>query len=129
MVMVPPEGITVCVEKVKVVTAVVACSAFRSATASVSEGLCTVPTRAGTKAPTLSKSAEVLILNPVLVEATPGPVVNSPAAKVIFEAPTGKSAVAVVHTMLSVAAVSVQVAVADPDTGTRVPAGLGLPLK
>ena len=38
MVMVPPEGITVCVEKVKVVTAVVACSGFWSATASVSEG-------------------------------------------------------------------------------------------
>ena len=129
MVMVPPEGITVCVEKVKVVTAVVACSAFRSATASVSEGLCTVPTRAGTKAPSLTPSLKVLIVNPVLLEATPGPVINSPAANVMFDVPTGRLAVAVVHTMLSVAAVSVQVAVADPDTGTRVPAGLALPLK
>jgi hypothetical protein len=67
----------------------------------------------------------------VLLLATPGPVVNSPAAKVIFEAPTGKSAVAVVHTMVNVAAVNVHadVRAAAPDTGTRVAAGVDLALK
>ena len=131
MVMVPPVGRSVCVVKATVVTAVVACSAFWSAAASVSTGDCTVPTRAGAAAPALAPSAEVRTVRPVLLLATPGPVVSSPAAKVIFEAPTGKSAVAVVHTMVSVPAVNVQVAVraAAPDTGTRVAAGLDLALK
>ena len=91
----------------------------------------TLLNRAGTAAPALKLSTEVFTAKPVLLLATPGPVVNSPAANVIFEVPTGKSAVAVVHTMVSVAAVNVQVAVkaAVPDTGTRVPAGVALPLK
>ena len=90
-----------------------------------------MPTRAGVVAPALAPSLEVVTVNPALLLAMPGPVVNSPAANVIFEAPTGKSAVAVVHTMVSVAAVNVQVAVraAVPDTGTRVPAGFDLALK
>ncbi len=90
-----------------------------------------IPTKAGTAAPALTPSAEVFTVRPVLLLATAGPVVNSPIAKVIFEVPTGKSAVAVVHTMVRFAAVNVQVDVraAAPDTGTRVPAGVALPLK
>ena len=88
-------------------------------------------TRAGAEAPALPPSAEERTVKPVLLTATPGPVVNSPIAKVIFEMPTGKSAVAVVHTMVSVAAVNEQVAVSEavPETGTRVPAGVALALK
>ena len=84
----------------------------------------------GTKAPTLPPLVEVRTVKPVLLLTMPGPVVYSPAA-VIFEAPAGKSAVAVVHTMVSVPAVNVQAAVraAVPDTGTRVPAGADLALK
>ena len=124
-------GTTACVVKDTVVTAVVACSAFWSADASVSAGNCTVPSNAGAAAPALTPSADVFTVKPVLLLATLGPVVNSPAAKVIFDAPTGKSAVAVVHTMVSVPAVNVQVDVraAAPDTGTRVAAGLDLALK
>ena len=53
------------------------------------------------------------------------------AAKITFERPTGKSATAVVHTMVSVTAVNVQVddSIAMPDTGTRIPTGSGFPLK
>ncbi len=67
----------------------------------------------------------------MLLLATAGPVVNSPMAKVILEVPAGKTAVAVVQTMVNVAAVNVQVElrVAFPDTATRVPAGVALPLK
>ena len=86
--------------------------------------------RAGAAAPALTPSADVFTVKPVLLLAAAGPVVNSPAAKVIFDEPTGK-AEAVVHTMVSVAAVNVQVdiRVAVPDTGTKVPAGVALPLK
>ncbi len=52
-------------------------------------------------------------------------VVNSPAANVIVYAPAGNAAVAVVHTIVSVATVIVQgeVSVALPDAGASCPAG------
>ena len=123
-------GRIVCVVNVTVVTAVVTCSAFWSAGASVSAADWT-PTKAGTAPAALTPSAEVFTVKPVLLLATAGPVVNWPMAKVILEVPAGKTAVAVVQTMVNVAAVNVQVDVraADPDTGTRVPAGVALPLK
>ena len=132
MVMVPPLGRIVCVVKVTVVVAVVDRSAFWSAAASTSDAYCTkLPARAGTKAPALQPSADVLTVRPVLLLATAGPVVNSFAAKITFERPTGKSATVVVHTMVNVTAVNVQVddSIAVPDTGTRIPTGSGFPLK
>ena len=132
MVMVPVfAGRIVCVVKVTVVVAVVACSAFWSADASSSREDWTVPTRAGTLAPVLTASFEVFTVRPAPLRATPGPVVNSPGAKVIFEMPMGKSVAARVHTMVRPAFVNVQVAVrlAPTVTGTRTPAGLALRVK
>jgi len=130
MVTVPPLGRRVCVVNVTVVIWPVTFTAFWSVLASVSEADWTAA-RAGTEAPALTPSAEVRTVRPLPLKATPGPVVNSPAAKVILDVPTGKSAVAVVHTMVSVAAVNVQeaVRVAEPDAGTRAPTGVALPLK
>ncbi len=90
---------------------------------------------AGTAAPSLQPSTDVFTLRPLELLATPGPVVNSPAAKVILwgevEVARIKSAVAMVQTIVSVAAVNthVDVKVAVPDAGIRVPIGLALPLK
>ena len=127
-VIVPPTGIVV--KGVKTMTTVLPVA---SATVELRETDVNVAFDAssGTKAPTLPPSVEVRIVKPVLLLATLGPAVNSQAAKIIFEAPTGKSAEAVVHTMVSVPAVNAQVDVraALPDTGTRVPAGADLALK
>ena len=91
------------------------------------EGL---PTRPGTGAPALTVSTEVATVKPVELEATAGPVVNWPAAKVILEAPTGKAAMAVVHTMVSTPADNAQVSVgAVPETGMRTPAGAEFAVK
>ena len=133
MVTVPPLGRRVCVVNVTVVVEPVGCSAFWSPAASVSEADWTAA-RAGTEAPALPPSAEVRTVRPLPLKATPGPVVNSPAAKVILDVPTGKSAVAVVHTMVSVAAVNVQgdVRVAEDwllGCDSKTTAGLDLALK
>ena len=71
MVMVPPEGRSVCVVKATVVTAVVACSAFWSAAASVSaEDWTTDPIMAGAFTP-VERAASALddILKPAVVAA------------------------------------------------------------
>lgn len=62
----------------------------------------------GTAAPALAASAEVDTVKPVADAERAGPVVSSPAAKVILCAPAGKSAVAVVQTMARVGAVKLQ---------------------
>ncbi len=87
--------------------------------------------RAGAAAPSLTPSADVFTVKPVLMLATLGPVVNSPFAKVIFEVPMGKSVAARVHTMVRSAFVNAQVLVrlAPTDTGTRTPVGLALRVK
>ena len=93
-----------------------------------------VPTRAGTAAPALTRSSEVVTVKPLELAATAEPVVNWPAAKVIFDCPTDRAAVAVVHTIFSgVPAVNVQVlvsaAVLPLGWTASTPAGVALPEK
>ena len=92
-----------------------------------------VPFSAGTAAPALTVSSEVVTVKPLELAATAGPVVNWPAAKVIFDCPTARAAVAVVHTIFSgVPAVNAQPdSDAVPELGwtENAPVGLAPPEK
>jgi len=97
------------------VTAVVTRSAFWSSTANISTWDCS-DTRSGAEAPTFTPSTEV-IFKPALLMVMLGPVVNSLAATVIFQDSKGKSAVAVVHTMVSVPGINTHLAVREAKLG------------
>ena len=130
--MVPPDGRSLCVVNEKVVTAVVLFDEKRSWAAIIMLTLCTWPcTMARLVAPTLTRSADVLIFRPELLDATTVPVVNSPAANVILcVPPAGKVPPAVLHTMLRAEVDIVHddaVTPTDPAAAVKsVPAGASL---
>ena len=114
MAMVPPAATTVCVTKVTVVTAVVACSAFWSAAASVSEGKVICPTIVGACTPAeTAVSALDDNLKPPVVSAcaapSVSPVIVIATAEVPVEAPP---IVRTIEVLVAVAAVD-EVAVKD----------------
>ena len=92
-----------------------------------------VPFSAGTAAPALTRSSEVVTVKPLELAATAGPVVNWPAANLIIDCPADRAAVAVVHTIFSgVPAVNAQPdRVAVPELGwtASTPAGVAPPEK
>ena len=95
--------------------------------------LVTWPPIVACAAPELTALLTVAIFN-VLSGAKGLAVVNCPAANVILCAPADNTAVAVVHTIVSVPAVIAQgadsvVTVAEPDAGTSTPTGFVLALK
>ena len=74
----------------------------------------------------------LVVVVKLLVATNTQTVVDSSAANVILCAPAANTAVTVVHTIVTIAAVIVQVAVSvavPPEAGTSTPAGLALALK
>ena len=129
--MVPLTGNTEAVVNAIVVTPEVDFCATLSPAASVSDAPVTCPPMAGDALGALITSALVCTETPAATDSLGDPVVSCPAANVILCNPAGSGSPEVVHTMVRLAAVKVHEAVsaAEPDTGTRVPAGDAAPVK
>ena len=131
MVILPPAGTSSCVVNEKVATAVVALVVNWSDAAIAMLTDVTFATIITAIAAAALCAFPLAFIVKLLAAANAPPVVSSPAANVILCAPAGNTAVAVVHTILNVAAVIVQVAdsVAVPDAGTSTPAASALGLR
>ena len=132
MVMAPPDGRSLCVVNEKVVTDAEVVSEIQSKLCIVMLTFCTWPCTMARLVALDATSRDVEIVKPAAFELTADPVVNSPAANVMWLAPAISAPFEIVQTIIRVASVIVlgdTSAAVPPDGETSTPKGLDLAAK